>query len=318
MKRLILWLVTFAVTATVAFSSKEAQGQQPRYVVPPEPKTLPTHLPIGSPEKVLEGIVTNPLMAINAIRVALWFTNRYGTFDSSHERLIWNAQPESYAAYRSLVTSNALSVYDEVSTNQDYDGKPVYFYASIVYTVVHPVFLAFMINTNVGPLSGITSNTFATVLPKLETIDVYVPTGLQQLRIQVEPNIYTYYWSNGVVTTYPSPSPYMAEIPSSTVAEFNPWYCNGTNKVTIMIMSAIETNFYNQFGNLVQPSTLRMLDPDRVQVSMTAGSETVTESSLDLKAWTPIATNGWKLNVSSQIITNRDSGGSRFYRARYQ
>lgn len=278
----ILAAFTVAITALLPFTEK-AQAQTQNSIQPPT--ELPDSLPIGDRQRMLDWVVTNS--SCGTASQITYNINMSGPVHLEGQVTSTTRQWDSYASFNSYIASNAFAMFTKYRDRMN----PSYgvIFSPYVVDTSHgaiPVLETLDATTNVGPVSTITSNSFASIRPDYFWVVVRVP-GLQFF--SVETSGYSFRWSPTGATQSP-PYPISPDEGTRTdIVMLNEWYSLATNRVRFAIAVAGVTNRYTEYGDCIRTS-LSMKSKTELEAHVARGSDTCIVSSTNLVNWT-IVTN---------------------------
>ena len=273
---------------------------------------LPQVLPIGDQASLSSWIVTNqPSLTSMLVRC----TN--GTIITSAGQNLPNNRFVSYDSFQQWVVTNGFSrlaalakitnivshvLLDVVVSYVDSNGDPAYVGLNAL--------------ADIGPVAGITSNSFINALANPVAEQFILPvTNLQQLVIQVDSTPpYSFMWSpSSNMTQSVALRPF--ERTTNDLVVLNQWYLLATNRTRFTITANNQANTYTQNGDLLAAASLRMPNRTNISVTMTRGSDTILLATTNFVAWQPIATNSWSAGTNKMVTTINPLLRSQFFRA---
>ncbi len=280
---------------------------------------LPLRLPIGSQTNVLEWSVTNRIAVIS---YSVWYTSSTNHLSTGFQRPPVYRQFASYEAFRQYTAVQGMILRSNLMSQTDI-GSTIYFVATVTYpyTDSRGYLLFSMVALNyeydIGPLAGITSNTFLNLLPNTMQTVVDIPL-LSMANIHVfGDHPYDYTWTATGSTKINSLTPPPPdELTKTGILDLNPWVSVGTNRVEITLAASGYTNVYTSFGDHVTGAVLQVPKPTLLNVTFARGSETVVESSTDLKSWTSVTNVHWSFGTNFLSVGINPALPKLFFRAR--
>ena len=282
--------------------------------------TLPVSLPIGNRQAMLDSAVTN-----NYTWYYEFFSyrepgnnNLYGAFSSGFRPF------PSYDVFRTFVITNALEqkkLIDDFEPEYQPSSQAqatllvlIYFTQTLEYWSATERNIL-VIEKKLGAYHNFTTNDLTDIEPyyihgvswvtnlQQFTAEVQTPTGLYQNQW----NASTREWTN---TTGKD----LIEIVGNAVI-FDGRYISPTNRARFIPQIGAVKGTYTQDGARITPSSLQ-IKSNQLNLSMSKGSDTTIESSLDNENWVDEVTIPWSLHTNRTTVPIDTSAPLKFFRAR--
>ena len=308
--KMMIKSITVLVTAIALFLAPNAKGAEPQVIT-----SIPQSLEMmGSEGKFLDWCVSNRLQWV-AIKV------RYKSATNvTHEISIptFEAQFASYAEFRVRAVEGGLFLREELLKRTNIASE-ITFAATVYVTPSMEVisYTSISIFTNIGNLSGITSNTFAivSVRPNYANAGLRVP-GLERFTIRVDSDPpYSYGWTNGVSGRMTSLVP--PPLPQQTTKDLlilRQWYSVGGARTRFTIESGGQVGEYTQHGALLVPAKSVMVSRSQLDVQLPTGSEAKVEYSTNLLHWSTLTNLSWQMATNRVSLTVNPNLPEMFFR----
>ena len=243
----------------------------------------------------------------------LEYTLTNGTTTATGNSLSTNFS--SYAQFEERIAANGMFLRSAIG-NKAQSNAPVRVYAVVLYSGMP--YSGLTIDTYIAPMRNLSRSSFIGLPVKSVTAMVPVP-GLQMFNIEA-PN-YSYTWtptqssiksnSKNAVVVRP------LERTTTDMIVLNNWCAYPTEAVRFKVGVAGVTNRYTQVGSPIIPKLLgikRDVDSVTLTVNMPQGSETIVESSVDLKSWHKVITLHSLLDEETVFFVTKVRKENCFYR----
>jgi hypothetical protein len=258
---------------------------------------LPTELPIGSRQQMLEWQSTNQN---STIAVVISFTNTANQLTNRGiSSPLDGLRFTSYTAYKQVVVTNANALYNTYRSTMS-PSSTLKVEAKLIYITFGAV--GFSGVTNLGLASLVTSNSFWKIEPEFVQAVVPLP-NINFFEVEVtinEGRTYNYTWtpSGGVSRqNLVPPNPYPPEPTALGKLILNEWYSIGGARARFRIGNAAMTNHYTQFGERLVGKKLTATKGS-LSISIPKGADVGLQSSTNFSTWQTVA------NFPSSLGTN--------------
>ena len=326
-------LVAFCSIALIAVGQPitNTGGVSTQTVVNPSP--LPDSLPIGNEQVVLNSTVTEkllngkPLETYTPIGIKYLGTNGVEGIRNTD---LPSQRFNSYSDFEAEISKYGMSLVDKIKNDPKVDrSKPLSMFTYHMYNDkrLETPAVGIFLNKNLGLVSEINQETFLGL--SIVARQIVIPiTNLEKFEIEVDVGFdtpYKYVWtpqySSQNITNIGS-----FKIPKETTTRkyitLQDWYSTGNYKARFKITAGGVTREYTQQGSQVLPPSVAM-SGFSVNVEFTRGTETIIESSTDLKNWSDAWTIPWDSDTNFVSIPYYAGSGSviaprRFFRAKSQ
>lgn len=277
----------------------------------------PASLPVGSPTVFRSWIVTNQIVQVNN---RLYYTATNGQA-GDWGNFGWKTF-SSYPSYQQFTSSNFFRVFNEARTFMD-ANKQLRQFVLVEYYIpdldINYAIRVMEINTNIGIVSTITSNSFLSAPSLMELGYVRVP-GLQRFVVEVN-GLYTNSWpaQPGRPPQTPplgfNPPQFPTELTTNNYVVLNKWYSMGTNQATFTIVTPALTRRYNRYGERLDvPPTIRVSN-DCALVSFVRGATITIECSSNFVNWTTVTNFTDHAAIGAYSMPINKSQPCTFFRA---
>lgn len=295
------------------------------------PSVLPDSLPIGNESVVLDSIVTEKLLNGKVLETFTPIGIKY--LGTNGVEGIWSTDLpgkfRSYSDFESEVSKYGMVLIDKIKNDTRIDhSKPLSMFTYHMYTdkrLETPVVGVFL-NKKLGLVSKINQETFLGLSIVAKQIVIPI-TNLEKFEIEVDVGLdvpYNYVWTPESTTqniTKIGSFEIPKEMTTRRYVALQGWYSGGY-KARFRITAGGVTREYTQQGAQILPPKIAM-NGFSVDVEFAPGTETIIESSTDLKNWSDAWTIPWDSDTNFVSIPYYAGSGSvvspkRFFRAKSQ
>lgn len=308
------FIVILAVTTITVLFAQSAGGQQQSQLN----SGLPASLPMGSSKQFRDYIVT--LHRCDVV-IMLKYTNTQGKSVSIGGGL-GDLGFASYADLKEFVRTNAPKTLSFLKKQTDINST-IRFYFEFGY---HGLPLSpIIIDIDIGPLSGITESamdieSICNNNSSVWEVAIVPVVGLEVLTINVNiPGSYPYVWTwpqSSIKPQSPIPPASMPpELTQSDTIFLNRWYSTNGYWARFVVSANGQSATYTQDGAMLVSPRLSITS-NKVLISMTTGSDTVIESSIDFLEWEPVETFPWSAHSNTGSLSLTTTDPARFYRVK--
>ncbi|NDB58450.1 hypothetical protein EB001_08395 [bacterium] len=316
-------LVAFNSIALIAVGQPVSNGGVSTQTVV-NPSTLPDSLPIGNEQVVLDWIVTNkqwhynthPISSFTVFKV--YFTDKKGA-EAWYSFNITDYVFNSYRDFTDKVKKHGQELIQKIKSDSEFDpSKPVRMTTFRAYVdnaggSKGNGATGIYIKKDLGLVSSLDDSSFDNFEIVAKQVIVRIPK-LERFEVIVDGDTpYHYTWPTDKSDK---------EYTTSDFVALQDWYSTGNYKARFKITAGGVTREYTQQGSQVLPPKIAM-NGFSVDVEFALGTETIIESSTDLKNWSDAWTIPWDSDTNFVSIPYYAGSGSvitpkRFFRAKSQ
>ncbi len=312
-------IFTLAFVARAQFPAPAGSSTTTSVVIP---SVLPDSLPIGSEQIMLDWAVTNRQWMQNGnpldtgVSIEIIPKDKDGNDMESAGSSGIDIKYSSYDDFMNRMADSGMRAVYSLKKNKVVDQtRPV----KILITLDHGNWetgnglVAILIKGGPILLSEITRDTFLDLKPTFFRSVVRI-TNLEKFEISVDSDPqYSYVWPTNA--SKPASAVLPSEYNTKEFVSLNPWYSTNAFKARFKI-TAGETATYTQTGSKLKAPSVKVLSDRVVEVSMTPGSHTVVETSVDMVNWSVMKDIPWNLSTESQtVLVYPPNSPHRFFRA---
>lgn len=299
-----IMLIAFAILVSFAPDTRGAEE-----TTTPLPLSLEM---MGSEEKFLDYCVS-ALPVVHGIKVEYDSTN--GVRRGIQIPSIGTTQFVSYAEFRNFFTAGGMFLRGELLKRSDIASGITFIARTIYYFPEGDVVGTVSVLTNLGPLSGITYDSFYNVRHRFAHAVIPVP-NLKRFSVQVNSDpSYSYTWTQGtqekITSIVPPPLP---ELTESNYVVLNDWYSVAGARARFEFETPDQIRTYTQHGDAMSQTWSRMTHPSQLEVFLPKGSETTVEWSPDLLQWQSLTNLTWSLGKDHVVIPVNQNLPKAFFR----
>ena len=179
------------------------------------------------------------------------------------------------------------------------------------------VWRTLLINTNLGFVSSVTSNSFYNAKP-VDLEAVVRVQSLEEFKIQVYSNwpstsgMYTYTWTP-TSSVQSNPSTWREQTATNALV-LNRWYSIGLYRARFTITAGGKTMTYTQHGDPVSAGMLSIDRTTGLTAWMSVGSDTSVETTTNWVNWSTVTNLPWSMATNRAVVSVSLKNPSRFYR----
>ncbi|MFA6295568.1 MAG: hypothetical protein WC666_04080 [Candidatus Paceibacterota bacterium] len=310
--------------------------------------TLPKFLPVADLQTAVDWNFTNDL-TFKSILVCLVWTNIIDQTEDYDLEAFDISAPISIQSLQNMIITNGMESYRYIckkkSTYIDPDSNielEIHVLTAHEKSFSSEFSRTLLCKANLGPFNKISESSFSSAIPicKFVEVDISVPnleifkieadtappqswdeSGIHSMEVSSTP--YSYMWSNGISTysrniahsDYNHSWPWYEEYTTDNMIVINDWCIGATNRIRYTIVANGQIGVYTQHGDLVCPAKLTV-SPNRLDLSLSRGTDVIIESSSDLKTWTVFKKIPWSDGVQKTSFTVNTTLPHQYFRTK--
>lgn len=300
------------LSAPVAKGQAPAGGGATASVVVPSP--LPDRLPIGDPNIVEAYIKTNLTWLVKgdfdiAVNVQ-WTLSAPGIIPLTTASV--NRQYKSVEEFEDASSRAGMSLLKTLRNNGIKSDTIVTCKVIIVYFGKSDFLIAMKGLKVLGRVGGIDDNSFRNIPITSKKVVVRVP-GLEQVKLTVDNE-------DGYTNQWPGTSfvpGYLREETTDGILVLQGWYAEGQFPLRLELTVNSVRGTYTEYGWLIKPPIVRVIDDSHVMVSSTPGSKTTIETKTSLEGeWMVMKVLPSDQTGTQTVLVYPPGSPQRFFRAK--